>query len=79
MLHNSPELVEASQEGDLATVRRLVESGADVNSVGEHGMGPLLTFTPSVVEYLLSKGADPNRQANENVRTDSSSYSGVGL
>ena len=43
-------------------MRRLVESGADVNSVGEHGMGPLLTFTPSVVEYLLAKGADPNRQ-----------------
>jgi ankyrin repeat protein len=28
-------------------------------------MGPLLTFTPSVCEYLLSKGADPNRQKNE--------------
>ena len=62
---NSPELVHASQKGDLATVRRLVESGVDVNSTDEHGMGPLLTFTPSVVEYLLSKGADPNRQKNE--------------
>jgi ankyrin repeat protein len=28
-------------------------------------MGPLLTRTPGVVEYLLSKGADPNRQTNE--------------
>jgi ankyrin repeat protein len=28
-------------------------------------MGPLLTFTPSVTEYLLSKGADPNRKKNE--------------
>ena len=62
---NSPELVRASREGDLNTVRKLVESGADVNSVGEHGMGPLLTFTPAVVEYLLSMGADPNRQTNE--------------
>jgi ankyrin repeat protein len=62
---NSPELVRASQQGDLAAVKRLVESGADVNSVGDHGMGPLLTFTPSIVEYLLSKGADPNRQTNE--------------
>jgi ankyrin repeat protein len=62
---NSPELVRASQKGDLSTVRQLVESGADVNSVGDHGMGPLLTFTPSVVEYLLSHGADPNRQTNE--------------
>jgi uncharacterized protein len=62
---NCPELVEASQEGDLAAVRRLVESGADVNSTDQHGMGPLLTFTPAVVEYLLSKGADPNSQKNE--------------
>lgn len=65
MAHNSPELVRASCNGDLATVRELIESGADVNSTDEHGMGPLLTFTPSVVEYLLSKGADPNRQTNE--------------
>jgi cytohesin len=66
MPFNSPELVRASQQGDLKAVRELVESGADVNSVGDHGMGPLLTFMPSVVEYLLSKGADPNRQTNEN-------------
>jgi uncharacterized protein len=65
MAFNSPELVLASRRGDLAAVRQLVEAGADVNSVGEHGMGPLLTFTPSVVEYLLSQGADPNRQTNE--------------
>lgn len=65
MSFNSPELVRASQRGDLAAVRELVEGGADVNSVGDHGMGPLLTFTPAVVEYLLSQGADPNRQTNE--------------
>jgi ankyrin repeat protein len=65
MSHNSPELVRASQQGNLATVRKLVESGASVNSTDEHGMGPLLTFTPSVVVYLLSQGADPNRQKNE--------------
>jgi hypothetical protein len=45
---NSPELVRASQRGDLAEVRQLIEAGADVNSVGDHGMGPLLTFTPAV-------------------------------
>src|SRR4029453_3655440 len=65
MPFNSPELVRASQEGDLATVRKLVESDADVNSVGDHGMGPLLTFTPVVMEYLLAKGPDPNRKTNE--------------
>ena len=62
---NSSELVRASQHGDLSAVRRLVESDADVNSVGEHGTGPLLTFHPAVMEYLLTKGADPNRQTNE--------------
>ena len=61
----SAELVRASQQGDLATVQKLVEAGIDVNGTDEHGMGPLLTFTPSVVEYLLSQGADPNRQRNE--------------
>ena len=65
MAFNSPELVLASHRGDLAAVRDLVESGADVNSVGPHSMGPLLTRTPAIVEYLLSKGADPNRQTNE--------------
>ncbi len=65
MPFNSPELVRNSQQGDLAAVRRLIESGADVNSVDEHGMGPLLTFHPAVMEYLLAEGADPNRQTNE--------------
>jgi ankyrin repeat protein len=66
MAPNSPELVAASQQGDLAAVQKLVASGVDVNSSDQHGMGPLLTFTPSVIEFLLSKGADPNRQKNEN-------------
>ena len=61
----SAELVRASLQGDLATVRKLVESGIDVNGTDEHGMGPLLAFTPAVVTYLLSNGADPNRQRNE--------------
>ena len=61
----SPELVQASFQGDLPQVKQLLESGADVNSVDQHGMGPLLTFHPHVVEYLLSQGADPNVQTNE--------------
>jgi ankyrin repeat protein len=61
-----PELVAASHQGDLSRVRELVEAGADVNSVYEHGMGPLLTFYPEVIAYLLEQGADPNRQHNEN-------------
>jgi ankyrin repeat protein len=44
----------------------LVASGVDVNCTDQHGMGPLLTFTPSIIAYLLSQGANPNRQKNEN-------------
>ena len=65
MAHNSAELVEASLRGDLESVRQLVEAGADVNSQDRHGIGPLLSVTPAVTEYLLSLGADPNRQTNE--------------
>ena len=65
MTNNSPELVRASLEGDLATVQRLIEAGADVNSADENGIGPLLTFTPAITAYLLSHGADPNLQTNE--------------
>ncbi len=61
-----PELVTASYQGDLVRVRELVEAGADVNSVDQHGMGPLLTFHPEVIAYLLEQGADPDRQCNEN-------------
>jgi ankyrin repeat protein len=65
MLTNSPDLVQASYEGDLARVRALLSSGVDVNSQNEHGMGALLTFVPSLTEYLLSEGADPDVQTNE--------------
>ena len=64
-LPKNPELVAASHQGDLGRVRELVEAGTDVNSVDEHGMGPLLTFHPEVIAYLLAHGADPNRQTNE--------------
>src|SRR5690349_18278930 len=65
MSFNSTELVKASQDGNLQEVRRLVDAGADVNSVGGHGIGPLLTPHAKIVEYLLTGGADPNRQTNE--------------
>jgi ankyrin repeat protein len=58
-------LKRACAQGDLAQVRALVEAGADVNATDEYGSGTLLTFHPAVMEYLLSKGADPNRQTNE--------------
>jgi ankyrin repeat protein len=62
----SLELRQAASDGDLDRVRSLVESGADVNATDEYGSGTLLTFHPQVIRYLLSKGADPNVQTNEN-------------
>jgi hypothetical protein len=52
--------------GDLDEVRRLLDSGADPNATDEHGSGTLLTFHPAMIAYLLSRGADPNTQTNEN-------------
>lgn len=62
----SHDLKRAAFDGDLDTVRSLVESGADVNATDQYGSGTLLNFHPHVTEYLLSKGADPNTQRNEN-------------
>ena len=59
-------LKHASFAGDLDEVRRLLDSGADPNATDAHGSGTLLTFHPAIIEYLLSRGADPNTQTNEN-------------
>lgn len=66
MESTSLQLKQASFAGDLHAVRRLVESGANPNATDEHGSGTLLTFHPQIIEYLLSHGADPNLQTNEN-------------
>jgi uncharacterized protein len=63
---NSLPLKEAASRGDLVEVRRLVDAGADVNSTDEWGSGTLLTFQPDIIEYLIARGADPNKQTNEN-------------
>jgi ankyrin repeat protein len=62
----SLQLKQACFSGDLDEVRRLLDAGADPNATGEQGSGTLLTFHPTVVAYLLSNGADPNIQTNEN-------------
>ena len=61
------EVVRAAHDGDLAKVKQLIEAGADPNSCDANGMGTLLTFHPEVTKYLLSQGADPNLQRNENI------------
>lgn len=59
-------LKQAAAAGDLGEVQRLVDAGADVNGCDEQGSGTLLTVHPDVMQYLLTRGADPNVQTNEN-------------
>lgn len=61
------ELVHAAHNGDLDKVREFIEGGADPDSCDSNGTGTLLTFHPEVTKYLLSMGADPNAQRNENI------------
>jgi hypothetical protein len=61
----SPDFRAAVWAGDVDAVRALVEAGADVNAADDCGAGTLLCFHPAVTAYLLSRGADPNRQTNE--------------
>ena len=57
-------LVFAAREGDLETVKVLVEAGANVNQTTNYGWTPLLTATQNknykIGKYLLEHGADPN-------------------
>jgi ankyrin repeat protein len=57
-------LVFAARQGDLETVKVLVDAGADVNQVTQYGWSPLLTATQNryykVASFLLDHGANPN-------------------
>ena len=54
----------AVRENDPASVKALVDAGADVNEVSEFGWSQLLTATQNrfyqLGKYLLEQGADPN-------------------
>jgi uncharacterized protein len=62
----SQTLHEACFAGNLSEVQRLLAAGADINAPDENGSGTLLTFDPRMIEFLLSQGADPDLQTNEN-------------
>ena len=57
-------LVFAARQGDLDSVKVLVEAGADVNQVTQYGWSPLLTATQNKYykagAYLLDHAANPN-------------------
>ena len=66
MDRDSRALPHAAFAGDLDEVKRLIESGADVNAANESGAGTLLNFHPPVTAWLLANGANPDQQTNEN-------------
>jgi len=64
-------LIEAARTGSLDTLKRLLDSGADVNVPAPTGDGwdatplqhAILARQPGAVRLLLDRGADPNRAA----------------
>ncbi len=56
-------LLDAAKTGDVSAIKRLVKEGANVNSVDNHGVTPLLIATNwnklDAVKTLLELGADP--------------------
>jgi len=59
-------LIFAARQGDLESVRLLLEHGADVNAQSEGGWTPLLTAVQNryyvLASFLLEHGADPKIQ-----------------
>jgi ankyrin repeat protein len=66
---SSDEFYNAIQEGDLETVKKIVESNGDVNNRDMLGYPPLNHATAcchkAIAEYLISKGADINGKDKE--------------
>ncbi len=62
-------LLRASWEGDLQQVKRLVHSGAQVDSKDKHGQTALMWAVSAnridIARFLLHKGADPNMKLTD--------------
>uniref|UniRef100_A0A8C8RXD3 Cyclin dependent kinase inhibitor 2B n=1 Tax=Pelusios castaneus TaxID=367368 RepID=A0A8C8RXD3_9SAUR len=57
-------LASAAAQGDVETVRRLLDSGASPNGVNAFGRTPIQVMmmgNPRLAELLLQRGADPDR------------------
>jgi ankyrin repeat protein len=67
-------LIQAARTGSLDMIRRVLDSGADVNLPGPTGddwdatplQHAILARQPGAVRLLLDRGADPNRVAGPN-------------
>ncbi|XP_007434878.1 cyclin-dependent kinase 4 inhibitor B [Python bivittatus] len=58
------QLTSAAARGDLESVGRLLESGADPNATNAFGRSPIQVMmmgSSKMAELLLQRGADPNR------------------
>ncbi|MEI0518875.1 ankyrin repeat domain-containing protein [Brachyspira murdochii] len=62
------ELLEASKNNDLETLKALIENGADVNVKDDYNKTALMYASEKghleIVKYLLDKGADINAKDN---------------
>ena len=57
-------LIKAAENGDKATIKAMVNAGANINTVGKEGLTPLiwsfLSHNYDGIRALLKNGADPN-------------------
>lgn len=69
------QFVSAAQRGDIRSVERYLQRGAQVDAVPSYAQGAVAGFPAlweaadtgqaDVVEWLLAHGADPNRQVSD--------------